>query len=171
MLQQCKTFQIQSKKEFLTNEISPNLRCMFSRLSNFVLCYIHPKLAALKIFYSSQKHVIASYTGLPKKNGFKSKLWSFRWFDDKRRKNYDIKLSTFEVNTFNLVQNSIASFKLQRFSCLNWKGFLSIRTYHTIKLIRDLKKNFGKTNSRNDGCESILIFFSSRNEIFNNWRR
>ena len=33
----------------------------------FVLCYIHPKLAALKIFYSSQKHVIASYTGLPKK--------------------------------------------------------------------------------------------------------
>ena len=75
MLQQCKTFQIQSKKEFLTNEISPNLRCMFSRLSNFVLCYIHPKLAALKIFYSSQKHVIASYTGLPKKNGFKSKLW------------------------------------------------------------------------------------------------
>lgn len=67
LLQQCKTFQIQSKKEFLTNEISPNLRCMFSRLSNFVLCYIHPKLAALKIFYSSQKHVIASYTGLPKK--------------------------------------------------------------------------------------------------------
>lgn len=85
--------------------------------------------------------------------------WSFRWFDDKRRKNYDIKLSSFEVNTFNLLQNSIASFKLQRFNCLNWKGFLSIRTYHTIKLIRDLKKNFGKTNSRNDGCESILNFF------------
>ena len=36
LLQQCKTFfiEIQSKKEFLTNEISPNLRCMFSTLSN-----------------------------------------------------------------------------------------------------------------------------------------
>lgn len=34
LLQQCKTFQIQSKKEFLTNEISQNLRCMFSTLSN-----------------------------------------------------------------------------------------------------------------------------------------
>ena len=47
----------------------------FRHFPIFVLCYIHPKLAALKIFYSSQKHVIISYTGLPKKNGFKSKLW------------------------------------------------------------------------------------------------
>ena len=47
----------------------------FRHFPIFVLCYISPKLAALKIFYSSQKHFITSYTGLPKKNGFKSKLW------------------------------------------------------------------------------------------------
>ena len=36
LLQQCETFfiQIQSKRKFFKKEISPNLRCMFSTLSN-----------------------------------------------------------------------------------------------------------------------------------------
>ena len=51
-----------SKKKFLQI-----FDVCFRHFPIFVLCYIHTKLATLKIFYSSQKHVIASYTGLPKK--------------------------------------------------------------------------------------------------------
>ena len=77
MLQQCKTIfiPIQSKKEFLTNEISPNLRCMFSRLSNLCPVLHTSKTGSFKDLLLLTKTRHSKLYRLTKKNGFKSKLW------------------------------------------------------------------------------------------------